>query len=89
MGSARNSRRLCAALAQGQILVQQRKFIAKNLNVTKNKHFKVYPGENVLVRDRFPIGPTPPESRLAPWRESLVSARKRLVQTPDSTRREL
>jgi ribosomal protein L27 len=33
----------------GHILVQQRKFIAKNLNVTKNKHFKLYPGENVMV----------------------------------------
>ncbi|EAN32934.1 Ribosomal L27 family protein [Theileria parva strain Muguga] len=33
----------------GELLVKQRKFIAHNPNVTRNRHFKIYPGENVGV----------------------------------------
>jgi ribosomal protein L27 len=34
----------------GRLLVRQRKYLAKNLHVTRRKHFKYYPGENVMVR---------------------------------------
>jgi len=33
----------------GRILVKQRKYIAKNPHVTRNRHFKIYPGYNVKV----------------------------------------
>lgn len=33
----------------GRIICKQRKFIAKNPKVTRNRHFKLYPGENVNV----------------------------------------
>ena len=33
----------------GRTVVKQRKYIAKNPHVTRNKHFKLYPGENVKV----------------------------------------
>ncbi|AFZ79651.1 hypothetical protein BEWA_025000 [Theileria equi strain WA] len=33
----------------GDLLVKQRKYIAHNPNVTRNRHFKIYPGENVRV----------------------------------------
>jgi len=33
----------------GRTVVKQRKYIAKNPNVTRGKHFKLYPGENVFV----------------------------------------
>lgn len=36
----------------GQILAKQRKFVAWNPNVTRKRHFKYYPGENVKL-DRF------------------------------------
>ena len=34
----------------GQLLVRQRKYLSKNIHVTRRKHFKYYPGENVSVR---------------------------------------
>lgn len=33
----------------GRVIAKQRKFIAKNLNVTRKRHFKYYPGVNVRV----------------------------------------
>mmetsp|Transcript_96010 Transcript_96010/g.151207 ORF Transcript_96010/g.151207 Transcript_96010/m.151207 type:complete len:323 (+) Transcript_96010:54-1022(+) len=33
----------------GRLIVKQRKFIARNPNVTRSKHFKIYPGINVRV----------------------------------------
>lgn len=33
----------------GEILVKQRKYTAHNPAVTRNRHFKIYPGENVAV----------------------------------------
>ncbi|CAD7956406.1 unnamed protein product [Amoebophrya sp. A25] len=33
----------------GRTVVKQRKYIAKNPNVTAQKHFKLYPGENIRV----------------------------------------
>lgn len=33
----------------GRWVVKQRKYIAKNPNVTRRRHFKMYPGENVKV----------------------------------------
>jgi len=33
----------------GRVICKQRKFIAKNPHVTRNRHFKLYPGENVTV----------------------------------------
>lgn len=33
----------------GRWIVKQRKYIAKNPNVTRRRHFKMYPGENVKV----------------------------------------
>mmetsp|Transcript_20825 Transcript_20825/g.34647 ORF Transcript_20825/g.34647 Transcript_20825/m.34647 type:complete len:317 (-) Transcript_20825:83-1033(-) len=33
----------------GRMICKQRKFIAKNPNVTRHRHFKLYPGVNVLV----------------------------------------
>lgn len=37
---------------KGHLLVKQRKFIAKNPNVTRHRHFKLYPGVNVRVNTR-------------------------------------
>ena len=34
----------------GQLLVKQRKYLSKNIHVTRRKHFKYYPGENVTVK---------------------------------------
>ena len=43
-------RATCAEYVEtGRTIVKQRKFIAKNPAVTTNKHFKLYPGENVKV----------------------------------------
>ncbi|KAK1939572.1 hypothetical protein X943_001166 [Babesia divergens] len=36
----------------GQVLVKQRKPLAHNPNVTRNRHFKIYPGENVGVSSK-------------------------------------
>jgi len=33
----------------GRLICKQRKFISKNTNVKRNRHFKIYPGENVKV----------------------------------------
>lgn len=33
----------------GQIIVRQRRFVAWNLNLTRRRHFKHYPGENIRV----------------------------------------
>eukprot|EP00927_Polykrikos_kofoidii_P019461 TRINITY_DN19100_c0_g1_i1.p1 TRINITY_DN19100_c0_g1~~TRINITY_DN19100_c0_g1_i1.p1 ORF type:complete len:374 (+),score=39.51 TRINITY_DN19100_c0_g1_i1:93-1214(+) len=33
----------------GRLICKQRKFIAKNPGVTRNRHFKIYPGVNVVV----------------------------------------
>lgn len=33
----------------GQILALQRRYVAHNPNVTRKRHFKIYPGENVAV----------------------------------------
>jgi len=33
----------------GRLICKQRKYIAKNPNVTRNRHFKLYPGVNVQV----------------------------------------
>lgn len=33
----------------GRMICKQRKFIAKNPKVTRNRHFKLYPGVNVMV----------------------------------------
>jgi len=33
----------------GRMICQQRKFMAKNPNVTRKRHFKIYPGVNVKV----------------------------------------
>merc|ERR1719476_687747 len=33
----------------GRVICKQRKFIAKNPKVTRNRHFKLYPGVNVKV----------------------------------------
>ena len=34
----------------GQLLVKQRRYLSKNISVTRRKHFKYYPGQNVRVR---------------------------------------
>jgi ribosomal protein L27 len=34
----------------GQLLVKQRRYLSRNIHVTRRKHFKYYPGENVRVR---------------------------------------
>ncbi|CDR94021.1 hypothetical protein, conserved [Babesia bigemina] len=39
-------------VSPGDVLVKQRKTIAQNPDVTRNRHFKIYPGENVGVSSK-------------------------------------